>query len=150
MLQRYAIITLLGASALAFGQSGKLASDLQTMDLKSSVHVIVQFDQDPTDSYHQKVINRGGTWRGTLHSVKGGIYSMPASALGDLAKDPAVVHISQDHKIFAKNDYTTAATNANIAWQQFGVDGTGIGVAVIDSGISQHGDLSSKGWGQRV
>ena len=149
MSKKYSLFILLSASALAFGQS-KLGPELQTSDLKGNVHIIVQFDQDPGDAHHQKVISRGGSWRGTLHSVKGGAYSVPAAAIAELAKDPSVVHISQDHKIFAKNDYATAATNATIAWQQFGVDGTGIGVAVLDSGISQHGDLAGKGSTQRV
>ena len=30
-----------------------------------------------------------------------------------------------------------------VAWSQYGLDGSGIGVAVIDSGISNHLDLMS-------
>src|SRR5262249_3857345 len=37
-------------------------------------------------------------------------------------------------------DITTATVNANLAWG-FGYDGTGVGVAVIDSGIAAHDDL---------
>ncbi len=146
----YCSISILVTGALAMAQGPKVAPELQGIDSKSNVHVIVQFDQDPTDAYHQKVTSRGGTWKATLHSVKAGAYSMPASSLADLSKDPNVVHISQDHKIFAKNDYSTAATNATMAWQQYGVDGSGIGVAVLDSGINHHSDLTGKGSGQRI
>src|SRR5438552_8306465 len=38
-------------------------------------------------------------------------------------------------------DLTTQTGNANLAWQ-FGWDGTGVGVAVIDSGISLKHDLT--------
>src|SRR5256884_1997441 len=31
--------------------------------------------------------------------------------------------------------------NAPVAWQRWGLDGTGIGVAVIDSGVTAVGDL---------
>src|SRR5262249_54944295 len=35
------------------------------------------------------------------------------------------------------------AVNASVAWSQYGLDGSGIGVAVIDSGISNHPDLKT-------
>src|SRR5437867_8724629 len=45
--------------------------------------------------------------------------------------------------------------NAPVAWQQWGLDGTGIGVAVIDSGVTAVGDLywwipSNQTYGSRV
>jgi hypothetical protein len=57
---------------------------------------------------------------------------MPASAIADLANDPSVVHISVDHKLGAKLDYTAAAINAPTAWQS-GWTGTGVGVAISNS-----------------
>ena len=39
-------------------------------------------------------------------------------------------------------DITTQSVNANLAWQ-FGWTGTGVGVAVIDSGIASRHDLTS-------
>src|SRR5581483_2073653 len=98
----------------------------------------------------QKVARHGGSWKATLHSVQSGVYSLPGSALAELVNDPEVLHISEDHQVTAKNDYTVPATNATIAWQQFGVDGAGIGVAVIDSGISDHSDLKGAKSSQRV
>ncbi|MGA8027893.1 MAG: hypothetical protein WB992_12175, partial [Bryobacteraceae bacterium] len=143
------LLPLLFVQGLSFGQGPKISPELQKADLKATLKVIVQFDQDPTDAQHQKVLSRGGTFRATLHSVKAGAYSIPASALSDLANDPGVVHISLDHKISAKLDYTTSAINAPAAWNS-GWDGSGIGVAVIDSGISSDTDLTAKGSGQRL
>src|SRR2546429_4148867 len=45
--------------------------------------------------------------------------------------------------------------NAPVAWQRWGLDGTGIGVAVIDSGVTAVGDLywwipSNQTYGSRV
>ena len=100
-------------AALTLAQSPKPAHDklgpvLQQLTAKDgNVDVIVQFDQDPTDAHHQKVINRGGTLKNTLHSIKAGAYSMPASAVADLARDSSVVHISVDHKVVSKSTIVT-------------------------------------------
>jgi serine protease AprX len=126
-------LTLSGG--LLFGQSkSKFSSELQNVDPQANVDVIVQFDQAPTDAHHQKVLSRGGQLRQTLNLVKAGAYRMPASAIADLANEPSVVHISVDHKLGAKLDYAAAAINASTAWTA-GWNGTGVGVAVIDSGI---------------
>jgi serine protease AprX len=140
-LARFAALLITGSAAL--GQTQKIAAELQNTDPRSSTQVIVQFDKDPTDADHQKVFSRGGVLRVALHSVKAGAYTMPASALSDLAKDPNVVHISQDHKVFAHLDYTAAAINAPAAWQS-GWTGAGVGVALIDSGVSANPDITER------
>lgn len=126
-----------------WAQTGKIAVDLQSGEQKGTAQVIVQFDKDPNEAYHQKILSRGGTLRIALHSLKAGVYALPASALPELANDPAVVHISQDHKVFAKLDYTAAAVNAPMAWQS-GWTGAGIGVALIDSGLSPDPDITER------
>ena len=132
----------------AFSQSpfNKVSSEVQNLDPNSTVNVIVQFDQVPTEAHHNKVRNRGGKLRRSMKLVKAGSYSVPVSALADLANDSSVTHISVDHKIAARMDHTTAAANASAAWQS-GWDGTGVGVAVIDSGISIGKDFGGKGNG---
>ena len=131
-------------AGFAFAQApyNKIASDVQNVDPKSTVNVIVQFDQVPTEAHHNLVRARGGSLRRTLNLVKAGSYRLPASAVADLANEPSVVHISVDHPLTSKLDYTTAATNATVAWKS-GWTGSGIGVAVIDSGISSSQDFSS-------
>jgi serine protease AprX len=110
--------------------------------------VIVQFRQVPTARHHQKVLDRGGKLRRELGRFRGAAYSMPASALASLAADPEVVYISPDRPVHASStvapvlDYHTDAINAPAAWAQ-GLDGTGIGVAVIDSGIANVSDLNA-------
>src|SRR5207244_6794026 len=65
-------------------------------------------------------------------------------SLDALADDPDVVYISPDRRLSGSLDNTAAAVNAKVAWQS-GWDGTGIGVAVIDSGITYHSDLYNTG-----
>ena len=125
-------LTLIFAG-LAFAQAphDKVASELQNSDPGSNVNVIVQYDQVPTEAHHNLVRTRRGSLKRSLELVKAGSYSLPASALADLANEPGVVHISVDHPIKAHDDLSTAATNATTLWQS-GWTGRGIGVAVID------------------
>src|SRR6266567_7542027 len=137
---------LLGKPALA--RNPKIASDLEGTDPDSSVDVIIQFTQAPTARLHAKVLDRGGQLKSELGIVKGGAYRISARELEDLANDPEVAHISADHPVqgtattpsSAQLDYYDATVNAPVAWQ-FGLNGTGIGVAVIDSGIIDIPDL---------
>ena len=119
----------------------KQSSDLSNVDAHAMVNVIVQWSHTPTDDQHQKVLSRGGFIRSKFQKVKAGAYSMPAAALDDLASDAEVTYISPDRPVSAKLDYTAAAVNASVAWNQQFI-GTGIGVAVVDSGMVQSSDLA--------
>ena len=144
------VCTLILGSSLAFAGSQKTSKDLEGSTGSAQVDVIVQFNQLPNSAYHEKILSRGGSIKRTYSTFKGAAYRMPASALADLASDPDVVYISPDRPVYAAAsdsmvatlDYHTATVNAPSAWAQ-GLNGTGVGVAVIDSGISPNGDLIS-------
>lgn len=59
----------------------------------------------------------------------------PAEAQA-LAADPEVEFVAPDREVSANLDVVTATVNANVAWT-FGQTGKDIGVAVIDSGITE-------------
>jgi len=134
------LLILMLTAGLAFAQPLKLSKDLVGKDLGARVDIIVQFKRTPTEVHHQKVRSRGGQLKSELSIVKAGCYSLPAGALESLAADPEVSYITPDRQVQASLDYAETTTNANIALQ-YGWDGTGIGIAVIDSGISSHPDL---------
>ncbi|HEX7288279.1 MAG TPA: S8 family peptidase [Candidatus Angelobacter sp.] len=75
--------------------------------------------------------------------IKGGAYSLPASALKDLAQDDEVVFIHPDRPLRSADSLTDAAIGMAVARNLgLGKWGMGIGVAVIDSGINDgHYDL---------
>ena len=60
---------------------------------------------------------------------------VPASSLSALAADPNVVYIPPDRILTGKLDNSAAAINASVVWR-VGDNGSGIGVAVLDSGIN--------------
>ena len=76
---------------------------------------------------------------------------VPNDALPEIAASPLVERVSLDRVVVATMDRTAETVGAVSARQTFGVDGTGIGVAVIDSGIiGWHDDLADGRGGQRV
>src|SRR6266404_4372328 len=111
---------------------------------QTPVDVIVQFTTAPTARHHSKVTNLGGNLKHEFGFIKGSAYRMPASAVLELAKDPEVVYISPDRSLSGSVDYAVAATNANMI-QNWGFTGAGIGVAVIDSGVTANNDLTNNG-----
>jgi len=60
-----------------------------------------------------------------------------------LSNKPNVTYISLDRAIGATLDYSASGVNAPVAWTA-GWDGTGVGVAIIDSGIDSHADLLAR------
>jgi serine protease AprX len=133
-------LALVLSAELVSGVQGhhKLSSDLETVNSSDSVDVIVQFKQQPTAYHHQKVFNRGGSLHRELGLIRGGAYHVPARVLRDLADDDDVAYISPDRPVTGAasviNDYHTGSINTSAAWSA-GLTGSGIGVAVIDSGI---------------
>src|SRR6266496_514633 len=137
------LITLVVAGLCLADGKHKLSKDLDALKgghNGATVDVIIQFNQTPTDAHHQKVQNKGGVLKTKLDFIKGAHYSVPVESLDALADDPDVAYISPDRRLSGSLDNTAAAVNAKVAWQS-GWDGTGIGVAVIDSGITYHSDL---------
>src|SRR5437868_6932913 len=104
------------------------------------VQVIVQFKQSPTQRHIQKMTNLGGRHLQKLQAVRGRVYNLPLSALAKLANDPDVAYISPNRPVSGANDFTEATVGADVA-QSYGWNGAGTGVAIIDSGISDHPDL---------
>ena len=144
----FAIFTLtllvLGLQA-AYGKDklDKLAKDLEKLDRNTTVDVIVQFKQTPTEAQDQKVKSKGGVDKVKLDLIKGKAYSLPASALRELADDRDVVYISPDRPVKLMMDYTVPAMAADIA-KQYGYVGKDVGVAVLDSGVSEPGDMGGR------
>jgi serine protease AprX len=115
----------------------KIAADTPTT---GTVQVIIVYQSAVTGANQAAVLAKGGSVRNVLNSVKGAVYTVDASALNAIAADPAVLHISPDRKMTGALEFANPTVNANIA-RQYGFDGTGIGIALIDSGVSDHPDL---------
>jgi serine protease AprX len=75
------------------------------------------------------------------------VFNLPVVALRALANDPNVAYISPNRSLSGAADYAEATVGADIA-QRSGLDGRGLTVAVIDSGISDNPDLRDASTGK--
>jgi serine protease AprX len=89
------------------------------------------------------ITEAGGVPGRRLPLINGQTASVPNAALALLALNPAVQHLALDRPIAGTLERTAAAVHATAAREAFGIDGAGIGIAVIDSGITPwHDDLA--------
>jgi serine protease AprX len=153
---RYATVWLvLLATSVAFADDSKISPDLLPLlsNPANTVNVIVQYNGTPPQQQQQTCNGLGYTpagFCGVVNIVFTLINAVSATLLpGDvinLSNQSNVAYISLDRNVGATLDYADGAVNAPLAWNS-GLDGTGIGIAVIDSGIYPHADLSNS-WGQ--
>jgi serine protease AprX len=140
------LLSALLAAGTSFADSKhKLSKDLQALEGSShgsTVDVIIQFNEAPTDAQHAKVQARGGVIKTKLDAIKGAHYSIPAESLSALAEDPDVAYVTPNRTVTGSLDYVTSAVGAAVAWNTYGLYGNGIGVAIIDSGIHNLNDFN--------
>src|SRR5687767_2598335 len=113
--------------------------EVRSRQLSGRSRVIVEFTGEPD----ARVItgSRGVAGR-QLRSAGAQVAELENHALTDLVSHPRVARMHIDHPAFATMERTGAAIAATIARQTFRLTGKGIGVAVIDSGITAwHDDL---------
>ena len=78
-----------------------------------------------------------------LPLINGVVLDLPNAALAGLANNPLVDRISMDRVVAGAMERTGAATGAAAARQTFGLNGSGVGIAIIDSGVApSHDDLA--------
>jgi serine protease AprX len=100
----------------------------------------------------QIVRQAGGRIGRSLPIVDGLVADVSNVFLPILAANPAVQHVSLDRAIAGAMERTGATVGAAAVRRELGYDGAGVGVAIVDSGVTPwHDDLSAaSGSGQRV
>jgi serine protease AprX len=84
------------------------------------------------------------TDNGRLDLINGVVLDLPNGALKMLASHPSTFRVHYDRELKTHNYRTTVTVGARAVQQAMGYDGAGIGIAIIDSGISSwHDDLTS-------
>ena len=97
------------------------------------------------------VVESGGDLGRQLPVLNGQVANVPHVALPRLAANPIVERISLDRMVSGSLELAGASIGATAVRRDLGYDGAGIGVAIIDSGVSEwHDDLSDPAGGQRV
>src|SRR5438093_3323753 len=63
------------------------------------IQVIVQFKEKPNQSHIQKMSKLGGRHLQKLNLVKGGVFTIPLSALAPLANDSDIAYVSPNRSV---------------------------------------------------
>src|SRR5438067_11797061 len=108
-----ATFILLLAATSGFAANRKVAPHLNTGDADRPVDVIVRYRVAPEHRHEQSFKTRGAQVRSRLDLVQSIAYTVPASALEELANDPDVEYIAPDRKIAGMLDYAEPTINAN-------------------------------------
>ncbi len=90
----------------------------------------------PGTSIDDHVAKGGGRLGRYLEIIHARVAEVSDGALLGLAHNPNVVHIDLDRPVAGQLDRTAAAVGAKYVRENYGYTGAGVGVAVIDSGIS--------------
>jgi serine protease AprX len=143
---------ILGAT-FAFAAPRKISKDLQKQSSQQWLNVIVQYRIPPSQKHFAKVAAKGGRLQQNLPMINGAAFTVKGSSLAALAKDSNVTYISPDRTVWATTivtDLYDQAVLAPYAWSK-NLTGSGIGVAVIDSGITAGRDFTlANGTGSRI
>ena len=136
----FATTLVLGAVATVWGKDEKLAPEFLQNSVRGNVDVIVRYKSAPLEKQHAKVAKGGGALKSKFDLIQSGHYSVPAAMLEELANDPDVEFVSPDRTVRGTLDLSMAAVNAGAA-QTYRLTGAGVGIAILDSGITPQSDL---------
>jgi serine protease AprX len=105
----------------------------------------------PGCSVDGDLLKIGGKKGRTFGVISGQVAEVPNFVLRKLANNPCVTAIHHDRGLAGEMNYAAVIEGARAVQAQYGLDGAGVGVAVIDSGItSWHDDLGYSGNSSKV
>ena len=147
---------VLGVSAVVMSlllPTGSLLSAQQAAPQTERVDVLIGFRTTPDGADEDLVRAAGGVVRYRYHLVPAIAASMPRAALAGLERHPRVSVVEPDGEVFMTDEYDNAWGVARIgsaALHANGVRGTGVKVAILDTGIAYtHADLAANYAGGR-
>jgi serine protease AprX len=152
-MKKFVVVLLLVATVTlrANANSSKISPDLQHYPSGQKAQVIVQYVPGTqvncsgllglVDCLVNDITKLGGTILSQIPLVNGVVALLDNNGIVSLSNNANVVYISLDRPLSPTLSNAAPAVNAFAAWQS-GYTGAGVGVALIDSGVSQHPDLN--------
>ena len=149
-----AVGVLIIMAAPAFAQShkvGPLAQRAAALQSGLSPVIVRATDAASMSQVAQLIHDLGGKLGRALPILNAHSALLPNAAINALADHPEVQTVFLDRSVRGAMERTGATIGATAIRQTLGYDGTGIGVAIIDSGVTTwHDDLSDASGNQRV
>src|SRR5580693_6484340 len=150
MKRLFVLLLIVVTGTLAYADNSKLSPELQGNTSSQQVQVIVQYAPGTqvncsglfglVDCLLNDVVKLGGKILGQLPLINGVVALLDGNGIQNLSNQSNVVYISSDRPLAPSLSNAAAAVNAPFAWQS-NYTGAGVGVALIDSGVSNHPDL---------
>ncbi len=145
------VLALLFALPISsWADNSKISPDLQGYQSNQQVQVVVQYAPGTQISCSgllglvgcvlNDVEKLGGSVLGQLPLINGVVAVLDGPGIVSLSNQANVVYISPDRSLQPLDNNAAAAINAQVALQS-NYTGSGIGVALIDSGVNQHPDF---------
>ncbi len=121
--------------------AGPVSNDLKNLPSTATTDVLVQFAKSPTTTMIDKIKANGGAVKRKSVKFPTVLYSLSTASINALTANGDVKFASKNRKLKGTLDYANPAVNAPAAFDA-GFTGSGIGIAVIDSGVkADHPDL---------
>ena len=154
-MKRFLVLLLIVTGTLAtatpaYANDSKISPELRGYQSTRQAQVIVQYAPGTqvscsglfglVDCLLNDITKLGGTILGQLPLINGLVAQLDGSGIQSLSNQSNVVYISLDRPLSPTLSNAAGAVNAEFAWQS-NYTGVGIGVALIDSGVSNHPDL---------
>jgi serine protease AprX len=102
--------------------------------------VVTAKDQAAMDAVASLIQQLGGTLKRRLSITNGQSATVPNSSLLALAGSELVQHVAHDRLIVGAMERTGVSVGATRVREELGLDGSGVGIAVIDSGVAPAAD----------
>jgi serine protease AprX len=140
---------LVSLSSLSPARAGGIAPDLERQIRHNptsgkQTRVIVRFARYHVDGDAVAHGHRGQV--AARHAlINGATMTVPQNAVAGLTQDPNVAWVSPDRPVGAQWDCGVPTIGADQVWNNPGYDGSGVRVAVLDTGVYPSSDLSSDG-----
>src|SRR5438477_3548392 len=150
-MKKFLPLILVLAITLAHADDSKISPDLRNYPSTQKAQVVVQYAPGTQVTCSGLLglvsylvndsLKLGGTILGQLPLINGVVAILDGNGIVSLSNQSNVVYISADRPLAPSLSNAAPAVNAEFAWQS-NYTGAGIGIALIDSGVSNHVDLN--------
>jgi serine protease AprX len=118
--------------------------------LLGTTRVIITVKPGQEANAADEIRKLGGRLGRRLKLVDGMVVELPNRLIKRISERSEVLGIHLDRPISGHMNRAAVSVGARAVQQEYGYDGAGIGVAVIDSGVAFHDDLTYQGYSSKV